>query len=826
MTSIYEKFTSLDSEPQTGEIWYIVPKNWYTQFIIHGKNLYPDQKPDDELKIPTSDLTTLGTIKLPQHPKITSKTLKPGLTLDQDVVCINESQWNLISVYFGSDDPIRREVVPKAPDSMEVMVDLYPLRLRLRQVGSVQDETLAASSTSSLGFLREQIASKNKVDKDKVRLSLSHPEFKALSSEEDEHSLTDLGIQDGSQLNVTIIKPQSIDQKSLYGTSKALVSEQFPSFSTQSHHYNLRNHVRTQPKGVTGLSNLGNTCFMNSIIQCVSHCTPLTEFCLSDQFKKDLNTTNPIGSGGKIASAWRETVNALWNGSSSVYTPTRLKSEIGKVAPQFLGYRQHDSQEFLLFLLDNLHEDLNRIINKPYFTEDITTTDEEEIARESIRRYKARNESVVSELFTGLFKSELHCPSCDKIAVTFDPTNQIAVPIPDRSNFSLSLKVAAFDFQQKKMVIFNVKVKTPKLATGVFIKKEVATLIGVPAESIALSKTGYGGTEHKVNLIGDQERVNVEHTNQVIGRVVNSVENGGIVLGKASNSKIVAIRHSSPKKTHGMTHYHTSFHNKEDLCTVLFSLNEDCSADDVREVVEIANQSLLTGDWQAHAKVTFSTYATGKAISLLADHDLKPAMTGYYSYNNNSPLEINVNWDGKENFKLFFSFDQEKQNFQSPELNHIESTNVSIYDCFDLFSKAETLDEQNEWYCPQCKEHKKADKKMDIYHAPDLLVVTLKRFKYDSFFRNKIDEEVDFPVRGLDLSKYVQSQDDLIYDLIGVSNHMGSMGGGHYIAYCYNPEAKKWFEFDDSRTREISEESVVSRMGYVLFYRRRKVECD
>ncbi|KAL0209978.1 hypothetical protein P9112_010062 [Eukaryota sp. TZLM1-RC] len=247
MTSIYTKFTSLDSEPQIGEVWYIVPMHWYWVFSIHSKYLYPDQKPDDELKIPTSDLTTLGTIKLPQHPKITSKTLKPGLTLDHDVLCVNETQWDLISVYFGSDGPIRREVVPKAPDSLEVMVDLYPLRLRLRQVGYLQDETLAASSTSSLGSLREQIASKNTVDKDKVRLSLSHPEFKALSSEEDEHSLTDLGIQDGSQLNVTIIKPQAIDQKSLYGTSKSLVSEQFPSLSTQSHHYNLRHHEKLGP---------------------------------------------------------------------------------------------------------------------------------------------------------------------------------------------------------------------------------------------------------------------------------------------------------------------------------------------------------------------------------------------------------------------------------------------------------------------------------------------------------------------------------------------------------------------------------------------------
>lgn len=58
----------------------------------------------------------------------------------------------------------------------------------------------------------------------------------------------------------------------------------------------------------------------------------------------------------------------LWFGSGNSVSPTNLKSAIAKFAPQFNGYSQQDSQEVLSFLLDGLHEDLNRVAKKPYLT--------------------------------------------------------------------------------------------------------------------------------------------------------------------------------------------------------------------------------------------------------------------------------------------------------------------------------------------------------------------------------------------------------------------------------------------------------------------------
>jgi ubiquitin C-terminal hydrolase len=74
--------------------------------------------------------------------------------------------------------------------------------------------------------------------------------------------------------------------------------------------------------------------------------------------------------------------------------------QIGKFAPQFLGYQQHDSQEFLAFLLDGLHEDVNRITNKPFVEEkDSDSRPDAELAAEAWANYRARNDSLVVDHF-------------------------------------------------------------------------------------------------------------------------------------------------------------------------------------------------------------------------------------------------------------------------------------------------------------------------------------------------------------------------------------------------------------------------------------------
>ena len=154
---------------------------------------------------------------------------------------------------------------------------------------------------------------------------------------------------------------------------------------------------------------------------------------------------------------------------------------------------------------------------------------------------------------------------------------------------------------------------------------------------------------------------------------------------------------------------------------------------------------------------------------------------------------------------------------------------LSIYDCLSWFSSEETLTGNDKWYCPRCKQHQNALKKMEVYRSPEFLIVHLKRFSHSrhSFFSSrKIGELIDFPAEGdtLDLTQYVLSNkkgEKLHYDLYAVSNHFGSLNGGHYTAYCQNPIDKKWYDCDDSDVSRMNGSNAVTKAAYVLFYRRR-----
>lgn len=124
-----------------------------------------------------------------------------------------------------------------------------------------------------------------------------------------------------------------------------------------------------------------------------------------------------------------------------------------------------------------------------------------------------------------------------------------------------------------------------------------------------------------------------------------------------------------------------------------------------------------------------------------------------------------------------------------------------------------------------------ADKKLDLWFLPELLVVHLKRFSYSRYSRNKLETHVDFPLTGLDLSAHVlvpPGPDDPapVYDLFAVSNHFGSLGGGHYTAFAKVPGPAggpaQWYCFDDSHVSPVADEAdVKTSAAYVLFYRRR-----
>lgn len=192
--------------------------------------------------------------------------------------------------------------------------------------------------------------------------------------------------------------------------------------------------------GRCGLSNLGNTCYMNSALQCLVHLQEVNSYFLYDIYSRELNRTNPLGYKGDVAVAFSGLLHKLFDptakGQSHV-TPREFKYTIGRHSSVFHGYQQQDSQEFVSWLLDALHEDLNRIHQKPYCEkpelkdEDVDNKDAiKQLANTCWDQYKKRNDSVIVDLFTGLYQSTLVCPDCSKTSMTFDPFNDITLPMP------------------------------------------------------------------------------------------------------------------------------------------------------------------------------------------------------------------------------------------------------------------------------------------------------------------------------------------------------------------------------------------------------------
>lgn len=177
---------------------------------------------------------------------------------------------------------------------------------------------------------------------------------------------------------------------------------------------------------------------MNSSLQCLSHTPPLVSFFLSNLYRADVNLDNPLGQGGALAEAFGSLLHLLWQGNTESVSPRAFKYSLAQFAPQFSGYSQQDSQEvdpppprsccqpgttvpsqrspspvallivslaracaqLLAFLLDGLHEDLNRIKKKPYVKDkDSNGRPDAELAAEAWHNYRLRNDSVVVDHF-------------------------------------------------------------------------------------------------------------------------------------------------------------------------------------------------------------------------------------------------------------------------------------------------------------------------------------------------------------------------------------------------------------------------------------------
>ena len=127
-------------------------------------------------------------------------------------------------------------------------------------------------------------------------------------------------------------------------------------------------------------------------------------------------------------------IRRLWTAESNFVIPNQLRELICSKYSNFRGYEQQDTQEFMSSLLSLIHEDLNRVQKKPFYEDSLecqNDTIEEcfKVADKSWQRFLSRENSVIVDNFYGQFKSKLTCPECQRSSITFEPFNNILVPL-------------------------------------------------------------------------------------------------------------------------------------------------------------------------------------------------------------------------------------------------------------------------------------------------------------------------------------------------------------------------------------------------------------
>ncbi|XP_025854843.2 ubiquitin carboxyl-terminal hydrolase 2 isoform X1 [Vulpes vulpes] len=185
-------------------------------------------------------------------------------------------------------------------------------------------------------------------------------------------------------------------------------------------------------QGLAGLRNLGNTCFMNSILQCLSNTRELRDYCLQRLYMRDLSHSSNVHTA--LMEEFAKLIQTIWTSSpNDVVSPSEFKTQIQRYAPRFVGYNQQDAQEFLRFLLDGLHNEVNRVTVRPKSNpENLDHLPDDEKGRQMWRKYLEREDSRIGDLFVGQLKSSLTCTDCGYCSTVFDPFWDLSLPIAKR----------------------------------------------------------------------------------------------------------------------------------------------------------------------------------------------------------------------------------------------------------------------------------------------------------------------------------------------------------------------------------------------------------
>ncbi|TSK87509.1 Ubiquitin carboxyl-terminal hydrolase 43 [Bagarius yarrelli] len=647
--------------------------------------------------------------------------------------------------------------------------------------------------------------------------------------------------------------------------------------------------------GVLGLKNHGNTCFMNAVVQCLSNTDLLAEYLGLEHYKMDIGENMNHGRKvwsedarlalGEVTEQLAALVRALWTLEYTPQLSVEFKTIVSKYGSQFRGNSQHDALEFLLWLLDRIHEDVNPSLSSCGNNRNKTTgkdiAGEEELTIPELPdQQPGVRHSFVQAHFQAQYKSSLTCPHCLKQSHTFDPFLCISLPIPLRQTRPLFVTLV---FSTKGQRYLRVGLAVPLFGSVACLRKMVADEGKISPDQVILTEI-YTSGFHR-SFFDDDDLTSIAEND-----VVYAFQAPPLYI-RGGSARISGYHHSlpsSPLSTFGPEAHRlaasgaisSEFLNHGGGTTKIlllvcnaagagqqavrfgppFLMREDRSVswDELQQNILSKLYYLMINGAQSQNRVLFKIRVGGgsASCSYLSSQDGRPLQhpavdRALKLCGSGGPphVKLIVEWEHRVKDCLFGNIQEEVvkdcESVRAQQQQHVQQHSCTLDECFQLYTKEEQLAPDDAWKCPHCKQLQQGMVQMSLWTLPDILILHLKRFRQVGERRNKLSTLVGFPLTALDMAPHMvkrsnctrmpstwkqqlhqrtetsQHPEDYLYDLYAVCNHHGGMHGGHYTAYCRNSVDGQWYGYDDSSVEPVPEGEVCTRGAYILFYQRR-----
>ncbi|XP_078101870.1 ubiquitin carboxyl-terminal hydrolase 16 isoform X1 [Sander vitreus] len=628
---------------------------------------------------------------------------------------------------------------------------------------------------------------------------------------------------------------------------------------------------------VKGLSNMGNTCFFNAVIQNLSQ-TQLLRQTLNKVTREKMSLNiKPVASSdlepivmqldqpGSLTLSMCQLLNEIQETKKGVVTPRELFTQVCKKAARFKGFQQQDSQELLRYLLDGMRaEEIKRVSSgiTEALKESRKITDGEQL-KTLVKEYEKNGfpKNFVDQVFGGETTSTIMCQQCKTVSVVTEMFLDLSLPVSDEAFRKKNQKKSVQNTSESSQDGRN----SPALTNG---NDDIPTGSSSKYQQKKAKKQAKKQAKHQKRQQKIEGRVTLDslsspsHTESKPTDPTADAKDGEhsdnetheeASLSEGSPAQ-VGVSEQDQKNSDMVQ---DEEENEEDEDSVIDCDSSATSSVNNRFTVlseeQHSKESVFDDDMDQEGKEDTRLVSDMEKVTLDDAFLEEPDAVEQSMEIEDEPLEAKEYTVVSQDPELAF---QTLATRTAPEKQE-----CSVQSCLFQFTAVETLTQNNSLLCVTCTKRQPnkdkaggskknvytdALKQMLISSPPLVLTLHLKRFQQNGYSICKVNRHVQFPLI-LDLAPFcavkcdnlTEGDTQILYSLYGIVEHSGTMRSGHYTAYvkarpeCPKPSSNglaaeghaepprgSWFHISDTSVQPVSESKVQSCQAYLLFYER------